>query len=79
MNTNSKSEAAADKTREAYRQNTDQFEAVLKTAFPQAAREFAEKTVAQTARPMSALTGLSKLRWRLWRNLLTRRARALHR
>jgi phasin len=48
MNTNSKSEAAADKAREAYRQSTDQFEAVLKTAFPQAAREFAEKTVAQT-------------------------------
>ena len=48
MNTNSKPEVAADKAREAYRQSTDQFEALLKTAFPQAAREFAEKTVAQT-------------------------------
>ena len=48
MNTNSKPEVAADKVRETYRQSTDQFEALLKTAFPQAAREFAEKTVAQT-------------------------------
>jgi phasin len=48
MNTNSKPEVAVDKAREAYRQNTDQFEALLKTAFPQAAREFAEQTVAQT-------------------------------
>jgi len=48
MNTNSKPEVAADKAREAYRQSTDQFEALLKTAFPQAAHEFAEKTVAQT-------------------------------
>jgi phasin len=48
MNTNSKPEVAVDKAREAYRQNTDQFEALLKTAFPQAAREFAERTVAQT-------------------------------
>jgi hypothetical protein len=48
MNTNSKPEVAADKAREAYRQSTDQFEALLKTAFPQAAREFADKTVAQT-------------------------------
>ena len=48
MNTNSKPEVAADKAREAYRQSTDQFEALLKTAFPQAAREFAEQTVAQT-------------------------------
>ena len=46
--TSKKPEVAADKVRETYRQSTDQFEALLKTAFPQAAREFAEKTVAQT-------------------------------
>jgi phasin len=49
MNTNSKPELAADKARETYRKSTAQFEgALLETAFPQAARELAEKTVAQT-------------------------------
>jgi hypothetical protein len=35
MNTNSKPEVAADKAREVYRQSTDQFETLIKTAFPQ--------------------------------------------
>src|ERR1700675_2444485 len=45
MNTNSRPEAAADKARQQYSKSQ---EALLQTAFPQATREFAEKTVAQT-------------------------------
>jgi phasin len=45
MNTNSKPEVAADKARQQYAKSA---EAMLETAFPQAAREFAEKAVAQT-------------------------------
>ena len=45
MNTNPRPEAAADKARQQYSKSQ---EALLETAFPQAAREFAEKTVAQT-------------------------------
>ena len=42
-------EATADKSRETYRKTYDQFEVVtLDTAFPQAARELAETSVAQT-------------------------------
>ena len=42
-------EATADKSRETYRKTYDQFELVtLDTAFPQAARELAETSVAQT-------------------------------
>jgi len=78
-NTNLKPEVAADQAREAYRQSTDQFEALLKTAFPQAAHEFAEKTVAQTREAYERSNKALALRWRLWRNLLTRRARALQR
>lgn len=45
MDTNSKLEAAAQRARQQYSEGQ---EALLQTAFPQAAREFAEKTVAQT-------------------------------
>ena len=45
MDTNSKPEAAAQSARQQYSEGQ---EALLQTAFPQAAREFAEKTVAQT-------------------------------
>lgn len=45
MNTNSKPEAAAQRAGQQYSEGQ---EALLQTAFPQAAREFAEKTVAQT-------------------------------
>ena len=45
MDTNSKPEAAARRARQQYSEGQ---EALLQTAFPQAAREFAEKTVAQT-------------------------------
>jgi len=45
MDTNSKPEASAQRARQQYSEGQ---EALLQTAFPQAAREFAEKTVAQT-------------------------------
>ena len=45
MDTNSKPEAAPQRARQQYSEGQ---EALLQTAFPQAAREFAEKTVAQT-------------------------------
>ena len=41
-------EATADKSRETYRKTYDQFEVVTLAAFPQAARELAETSVAQT-------------------------------
>jgi phasin len=41
-------EVASNKARERDRKGNGQFEALLETAFPDAAREFAEKTVAQT-------------------------------
>jgi phasin len=48
MNANSKPEAAGvDRMREALRKNSDQYEALLETTFPEVAREFAERTVAQ--------------------------------
>ena len=47
MNTAYNPEVAADKGRERYKSN-GQFEATLDTAFPEAARTFAGKTVAQT-------------------------------
>ena len=49
MKDTSSPEIAAEKARDTYRKNTAQFEALtLDTAFPQATRELAEKTVAQT-------------------------------
>lgn len=45
MDTNSKPETAAQRARQQYSEGQ---EALLQTAFPQAAREFAEKSVAQT-------------------------------
>jgi phasin len=48
MNTNSKPETAANKARETIRMSSDQYQALLETSFPEVAREFAEKTVAQT-------------------------------
>ena len=37
-----------DKAREAYRKSSDRFEELLEIPFPQATREFAEKTIDQT-------------------------------
>jgi phasin len=49
MNESINPQAAAEKARDTYRKTTAQFEALtLDTAFPEAARDFAEKTVAQT-------------------------------
>ena len=48
MNIALNSEATADKSRETYRKTYDQFEVVTLAAFPQAARELAETSVAQT-------------------------------
>jgi len=49
MNIALNSEATADKSRQTYRKTYDQLEVVtLDTAFPQAARELAETSVAQT-------------------------------
>jgi hypothetical protein len=47
-NTNPNPEGGADTAREAYRKNSDRSEELLESPFPQAAREFAEKTVDQT-------------------------------
>ena len=48
MNIALNSEATADKSRQTYRKTYDQLEVVtLDTAFPQAARELAETSVAQ--------------------------------
>jgi phasin len=49
MNDTSNPQVAAEKARDTYRKTTAQFEALtLDTAFPEAARALAEKTVAQT-------------------------------
>ena len=78
MNTAYNPEVAADKARERYPKTNGQFEAwTLDTAFPESARVFAGKTVAQTRESMTAPRMLSKQQWTLWRNLLTRQARAL--
>jgi phasin len=47
-NTNSNPKGTADKARKAYRKSSNRSEERLETPFPQAAREFAEKTVDQT-------------------------------
>lgn len=47
-NTNPNPKGAADKAGEAYRKSGNRLEELLETPFPQAAREFAEKTVDQT-------------------------------
>jgi phasin len=46
-NTSPSPEGAADKAREAHRKSSNRLEEILETPFPQAAREFAEKTVDQ--------------------------------
>ena len=47
-NTSPSPEGAADKAREAHRKSSNRLEEILETPFPQAAREFADKTVDQT-------------------------------
>jgi hypothetical protein len=73
---NSNSQVAAPKANEAYRKSPNQVEALLETAFPQAARASAEKPVTQTREYERSDRALE---WRLWQSLLMRRARTLKR
>ena len=73
-------EATADKSREVTRKTNGQFEALtLDTAFSEAVRELAEKSVDQTREAYDGLRMLSKQQWTLWRDLLTRWVRAQRR
>ena len=71
-------EVAADKAHERYPKGNGQFEALtLETAFPETARVFAEKTVAQTREVCDRSKDALEAAVDLWRSLLTRQARAL--
>ena len=78
MNIALNSKVTADKSRETYRETSGQFD---DTAFSGAARELAQMSVAQTreAYKRSKTRMLSKQQWTLWRDPLTRWARAQRR
>ena len=65
MNESINPQVAAEKARNTYRKTTAQFEALsLDTAFPEAARALAEKTVAQTREAYDPLPSDSRSRIR---------------